>query len=714
MLKTILIAFSVISSLSLSSSIDDYFPSNPFPSSSNLGETGLINMPSARHMEGGVLKLGISASYPNEYTTMVAAPFDWLEAAYRYTEIKTVKYGQSWFSGNQTDKDKAFDFKIRLIKESTYLPNVSFGIRDLGGTGRFSSEYLVASKRFGRLDASLGVGWGVLGADANIRNPLISIHDSFKDRSFHNDAGDLGGQFSYNTWFSGQRAAIFGGIEYLLPKYGLSLKLEYDTSNPDIASAGLPVKVDSRINAGIFYSLGQWIDLGLSYERGSQFTFSFYLKGNYGKKDLIPKLDKPKNVIPLNMEQKKRVLENPEIFYRSLNLSLRDENLFIQGSTMHSDAIDVAISQTRFRSNVRTVGRTARIVSALSPDSIETLKISVMNGDTEVMDVSLNRKELNKLNQGSISVNEMLTYTDVSSNSSDPVYKRSEFQPKVNFPEVFWKMTPALRHQIGGPEAFYLGQLWWKVNTTIKFRRNLSVYSTLGFDIYNNFNELNNPSYSSIAHVRSDIQSYLKEGKNNLARLKLEYLWSPYKDVFARFDFGLLEEMFGGYGGELLYRPFGSDFMVSVMLHKVKQRGYKQRFSFRDYETTTGFLQFYKDFNRYKITSQVLIGKYLAGDKGITLDLSREFNTGFRLGIFATKTDLSAEEFGEGSFDKGFYFSIPTKLFFTDYTTGHIGFGISPLTKDGGARLWQSTNLYGVFGDSHASSIIRDWDALLD
>ena len=32
-------------------------------------------------------------------------------------------------------------------------------------------------------------------------------------------------------------------------------------------------------------------------------------------------------------------------------------------------------------------------------------------------------------------------------------FKKSEFQPKVNFPEFFWKMTPALRHQIGGPEA---------------------------------------------------------------------------------------------------------------------------------------------------------------------------------------------------------------------------------------------------------------------
>jgi hypothetical protein len=225
---------------------------------------------------------------------------------------------------------------------------------------------------------------------------------------------------------------------------------------------------------------------------------------------------------------------------------------------------------------------------------------------------------------------------------------------------------------------------------------------------------LNNPSFSTIPRVRSDIQEYLKEGQNNIARLKLEYLWSPYKDVFARFDVGLIEEMFGGYGGEVLYRPFGSDFMVSLMLHKVKQRGYKQRFSFRDYETTTGFIQFYKDFNRSKVTAQVLVGKYLAGDKGITIDLSREFNTGFRLGIFATKTDLSAEEFGEGSFDKGFYFSIPTDVFYPQYSTGKITFGLHPLTKDGGAMLHYHNTLVSVLGDSNLSSFLKDWKHIRD
>ena len=28
-------------------------------------------------------------------------------------------------------------------------------------------------------------------------------------------------------------------------------------------------------------------------------------------------------------------------------------------------------------------------------------------------------------------------------------------------------MSPALKHQIGGPEGFYLGQLFWKTDTTI-------------------------------------------------------------------------------------------------------------------------------------------------------------------------------------------------------------------------------------------------------
>ena len=72
------------------------------------------------------------------------------------------------------------------------------------------------------------------------------------------------------------------------------------------------------------------------------------------------------------------------------------------------------------------------------------------------------------------------------------------------------------------------------------------------------------------------------------------------------------------------------------------------------------------------------MGKYLAGDKGLTLDLSRRFQeSGFTLGVFATKTNLSAEEFGEGSFDKGFYFLFLQILFYTNFRQGDISFGLT-------------------------------------
>ena len=53
------------------------------------------------------------------------------------------------------------------------------------------------------------------------------------------------------------------------------------------------------------------------------------------------------------------------------------------------------------------------------------------------------------------------------------------------------------------------------------------------------------------------------------------------------------------------------------------------------------------------------MGRYLAGDDGITIDFSKRFKNGFKLGAFATFTDVSSEDFGEGSFDKGIYVAIP-------------------------------------------------------
>ena len=691
-------------SLNVSASLEDYYPKKLEPTSSNSGITGILEMPNARFMDEGSMKIGFSSSYPNEYTYISATPFSWLEASYKYTEQKNLKYGPSSYSGNQTLKDKGFDLKIRLLKESYFIPEVAIGWNDLAGTGRFAAEYISATKKIKNADVTIGYGWGALGQNQNVRNPLLSISEDFK---YRNNTSGQGGTFNSKTWFSGEEISIYSGVEYYLQRYGLILKVEYDTSNPDLGYSGPKLPVESRFNVGISRPVNSNLDLGLSFERGNQLRFSFAIKSDYGKRPLVQKRDPPKNIIKLNKDQRVIVAENKNIFYGSLNRSLREESILIQAATLSSDTVEVVIAQNRFRSLPRAVGRTVRMVSALSPESVSKIRVIPMNGDIELYAIEVSKENFDKLDNGRISSVELFNTSKAL--AVDPYsYSRSDFKPIVKFPELFFNMSPSLRHQIGGPEAFYLGQLWWKINAKVKFKRGLTLHTVLGLNIYNNFNEFSNPSYSNIPHVRSDIQEYLSEGENNIARLKVDYLWSPRKDIFIRLDAGYLEEMFGGVGGEVYYRPFKSNFSTSLQLHKVKQRDYKQRFDFRDYEVETGHLGFYYDFPK-GISAQLLVGKYLAGDKGATVDFSRRFKNGFTLGVFATKTDLSSVEFGEGSFDKGFYFSIPTDSFFTNFRQGDISFGLHPLTKDGGAALNHMNSLYSLFGNTQYRSILRDW-----
>ena len=65
-------------------------------------------------MDQASLRFNFSSSWPNEFTTLTATPFPWLEATYRYTEIKNKNYGPFRYSGNQSWKDKAFDIKVNV------------------------------------------------------------------------------------------------------------------------------------------------------------------------------------------------------------------------------------------------------------------------------------------------------------------------------------------------------------------------------------------------------------------------------------------------------------------------------------------------------------------------------------------------------------------------------------------------------------------------
>ena len=90
---------------------------------------------------------------------------------------------------------------------------------------------------------------------------------------------------------------------------------------------------------------------------------------------------------------------------------------------------------------------------------------------------------------------------------------------------------------------------------------------------------------------------------------------------------------------------------------------------------------------------QVDVGQFLAGDVGTQINVSKQFKSGVIAGAFASFTDLSAEEFGEGSFTKGFYLSIPFDIMTVKPSNNRANFSWQPLTRDGGQKLGRKYNL---------------------
>ena len=64
------------------------------------------------------------------------------------------------------------------------------------------------------------------------------------------------------------------------------------------------------------------------------------------------------------------------------------------------------------------------------------------------------------------------------------------------------------------------------------------------------------------------------------------------------------------------------------------------------------------------VRAKLSYGEYIAGDVGYTLEFSRSFNNGVEFSAFFSKTNVSTNDFGEGSFDKGISIRVPISSIF--------------------------------------------------
>lgn len=687
------------------------------------GYPSLLTVPTASMPESGTLGVGVSAASPYNTLYLTAQPTSWLSAGARYVEITNRYYDDNATTG-QTFKDKSFDVAVRLIEESDWLPAVVVGLNDFGGTGLFASEYIVATRRFYDWSLTLGLGFGRFGTQGDIRNPFASLGLRSEDRDLLGLAEEQGGVPAFSEWFSGSDASIIGGVEWAPRDRPWSIQIEVDgndySAEPSSIRAtpqGLvqfdrPPEQRSRINVGMRYRLGSNWFVGVGLVRGDTVT------GHIG---LAPRVGSQRSRIREDDLPAAMQLRNPQYQWRTKDVDtpagmtewineLAGQRIYAQAANVDSYTGTLSLWQSNgLSSQALDVLRVAgRVSETHMPADFRRLEVIDVAGGMDVLAVSADRDVLDAEARGAATTDELRASVAIQ---SQPAVAREDatHADLLQYPTWLYGLSPAFRANIGGLDGFFVGQLLVKPAVTLQLTPGWSISAVGAISLYSELDKLEQRDTSGLPTVRSDLESYQSTHDQwYLEQLETNYLFPLGRDWFGRVSAGIFEEMFGGVAGEVLYRPLYSRLAFGLDVNYVKKRDYDQLLTFRDYQVATGHFSVYYDTPFEGLVVTASAGRYLARDVGVTLDVSREFRNGVVFGAYATKTNVSAEEFGEGSFDKGIYLRIPLPLFYPAADTGDVNFSYRFLTRDGGQKVRDGRALYGVVGRRNAGQIYED------
>ncbi|MES2908416.1 MAG: YjbH domain-containing protein [Pseudomonadota bacterium] len=661
----------------------------PAVTASDWGGIGLLQTPTARMAEAGEVAFTLSKTSPYVRYNFTLQPFDWLEGGFRYIDITNRKFDpdSSISDGKQSLKDKSIDVKFRVVKESRHLPQVAVGLRDLGGTGKFAGEYVVASKRWGPIDASIGLGWGYVGARSDFGNPLNVISDSFNTRQ-GSESGQ-GGNVNTGSYFRGP-TAVFGGVQVQTPLKPLLIKLEYEGNNYQSEPVENDQEQKSPVNVGLVYRISPSVDLQAAWERGNTAMLSVSLHTNLAKSKPLPRPSEP---LPRDIELLAEERPGHSVNWEKVAQDLNNEaGLSVQHMGLRGNELIISAEPTRYRDAEEMMDRASRVLHSEAPPHVEWFTVAQEDHGLRAIDWSVDRKAFVADRLGEPAQGDVFQAAPPSQVSTQTCLIQ-------DYPKLAGGLGVGYQQSVGGPDGFLLYQITLDAEGTWRPRPDLWVSSRASLRVLDNYEEFNFTAPSNLPRVRTFIREYLTTSELTLPVLQINKTWQPARDVYFMAYAGLLESMFGGVGAEWLYRPFGEYWAVGIDVNAVQQRDFEQGFGFRPYRVATGHVSVYADTGVAGIQAKIQAGQYLAGDKGLTLDFSRKFANGVGIGAFATFTNVSKEEFGEGAFDKGIYVNIPFDLMLGSATRSVAKLNWNPLTRDGGARLNRSFTLFDLTQD---------------
>lgn len=640
---------------------------------------GYFVTPSARMPKGGDLALGVASVSP--YTVYGAnfAPFSRIELSANYRVFNGILEGNFGKEGFGDDADRVGNVKFGILAKEDqipYWPMIAFGLDDVVGTKRFSSQYFVATKMWesANLEVSLGYGWGrmkgVFGGAAWTPFRCSGV-PFFKDLSL---------------------MAEYDPINYKKHKY------EHDKGR----------NVKSRVNGGLSYNLGDVLQLTVHSVRGEKIGGSASIRFPLGSTDgIVPKIDDPcLYTTPVDTQPLGPIRPEREFAFdlacsfADQGLDLIDAYLFCNSS--FGKELYLKVVNNRYRNQHCVRERIQDLLAALMPSNIDCVNVAIEAEGVESHSYHFRTCDLERLHDCCLSPWELEVLAPMSEVCGcfdpyevDVLYQQNReiwtltVRPRVL--SFFGSTTGKFKYSLGvlgSFEGFFPGGLVYRLQTSY------SAYSSM-HGLTNK--DRNNPS--ELPHVRTDAVKYYEGGRVRLEEFFIQRSWNAGCGCFFRLASGYFEPAYGGGAGEFLYYPVQSNWAVGIDAAVVWKRKFSglgftdqiTRFNSSREEVRehfTGVQAFFNviyDFKPLDLLFEIKAGQFLAKDRGARFEVTRYFPSGARFSLWVAATNGNDKVNGRTYFDKGFAFDIPLDIFLRKSSRTFLTYGMSAWLRDVGA-----------------------------
>lgn len=401
---------------------------------------------------------------------------------------------------------------------------------------------------------------------------------------------------------------------------------------------------------------------------------------------------------------------NKEKITTTIADALIENNLLVESVVLADDEITIVKDVGPYIETAKNVGRVSRVLTNVAPDNVERFNVVSKDKGLVLNNISVLRKDFENLASFNSSPEEILSDANLNEPGTEKYnnlnYGSSRFDYGI-VPEV-------ISHFGSVKDDHFKADVNLLAYGSAKVTDNLRFFAEAKQHIIGNLDLVPASANLNVPFVRSDIGRYSKNGTTSLRRFAAEYVENPVKNIYSRITAGVLEEMYAGVSGELLYSHYNSSLSFGLDVNYIKQRGFSQLFSLRDYQTVTGHLSGYYINKKYDITTKLSVGRYLAKDWGMTIDISREFKNGIRIGAMATFTNMSQSDFGAGSFDKGLYMVVPFDFFWVKQSRKKSTFRVQRLGKNGGQKIQHNGTLFDTVSQNQEHRIRNSWQSIIE